>query len=64
MVCVSEHPAPYEGDEPSSYNYENDLDTSEYCPNVALVSTLNCLQLSNTVQNVIVCYFVFSKSLV
>ncbi|XP_021916481.1 condensin complex subunit 2 isoform X3 [Zootermopsis nevadensis] len=36
VVCVSEHPAPYEGDEPSSYDYENDLDTSEYCPNVAL----------------------------
>jgi hypothetical protein len=36
---VGVHPAPYEDDEPSGYNYENEHDTSEYCPNVALVST-------------------------
>jgi hypothetical protein len=41
VIRVSVHPAPYEGDEPSGYDYENDHDTSEYCPNVALVSTLN-----------------------
>lgn len=38
---VNVHPAPYEDDEPSGYDYENDNDASEYCPNVALVSTLD-----------------------
>jgi hypothetical protein len=38
---VNIHPAPYEDDEPSGYDYENDHDVSEYCPNVALVSTVN-----------------------
>jgi hypothetical protein len=34
------HPGLYEDDEPSGYDYENDHDTSEYCPNVPLVSTV------------------------
>jgi len=38
--CMNVHPGLYEDDEPSGYDYENDLDTSEYCPNVALVSTV------------------------
>jgi hypothetical protein len=38
--CMSVRPGPYEDDEPSGYDYENDHDTSEYCPNVALVSTV------------------------
>ena len=37
---MSEHPGLYEDNEPSGYDYENDHDTSEYCPNVALVSTV------------------------
>jgi hypothetical protein len=37
---MSVHPGLYEDDEPSGYDYENDHDTSEYCPNVALVSTV------------------------
>jgi len=37
---MSEHPGLYEDNEPSGYDYDNDLDTSEYCPNVALVSTV------------------------
>lgn len=37
---MSVRPGPYEDDEPSGYDYENDHDTSEYCPNVALVSTV------------------------
>jgi hypothetical protein len=41
VIHVSLHRAPYEDDEPSGYNYDNDHDTSEYCPNIALVSTLN-----------------------
>jgi hypothetical protein len=41
VACVNIHPAPYEEDEPSGYDYENDNDVSEYCPNVALVSTVN-----------------------
>jgi hypothetical protein len=43
--CVSVHPGPYEDSEPSGYDYENDHDTSEYCPNVALVSTVNCIKV-------------------
>jgi hypothetical protein len=39
--CMSVHPGLYEDDETSGYDYENDHDTSEYCPNVALVSTVN-----------------------
>jgi hypothetical protein len=38
---VNVHPAPYEDDEPSGYDYENDKDASEYCSNVVLVSTVN-----------------------
>jgi len=38
--CGSVHPDLYEDNEPSGYDYENDHDTSEYCPNVALVSTV------------------------
>ena len=38
--CMSVHPGLYEDDEQSGYDYENDHDTSEYCPNVALVSTV------------------------
>jgi hypothetical protein len=38
---VSVHPAPYEDDGPCGYDYENDHDASEYCPNVALVSTVS-----------------------
>jgi len=37
---MSVHPGLYEDDEQSGYDYENDHDTSEYCPNVALVSTV------------------------
>jgi len=37
---MSVHPDLYEDNEPSGYDYENDHDTSEYCPNVALVSTV------------------------
>ena len=37
---MSVHPGLYEDNEPSGYDYENDHDTSEYCPNVALVSTV------------------------
>jgi hypothetical protein len=40
LSCMSVHPGLYEDSEPSGYDYENDLDTSEYCPNVALVSTV------------------------
>jgi hypothetical protein len=40
VSCVSVHPSLYEDNETSGYDYENDLDTSEYCPNVALVSTV------------------------
>jgi len=37
---MSVHPGLYEDNEPSGYDYDNDHDTSEYCPNVALVSTV------------------------
>ena len=38
--CISVDPGLYEDNEPSGYDYDNDHDTSEYCPNVALVSTV------------------------
>jgi hypothetical protein len=40
VSCKSVHPGRYEDSEESGYDYENDLDTSEYCPNVAVVSTV------------------------
>jgi len=43
---MSVHPVLYEDDEPSGYDYENDHDTSEYCPNVALVSTVKSVMKS------------------
>ncbi|XP_069674323.1 condensin complex subunit 2 isoform X2 [Periplaneta americana] len=32
---IGVHSIPYEDDQSADYNYENDHDTSEYCPNVA-----------------------------
>jgi len=40
---MSVHPGLYEDNEQSGYDYNNDHDTSEYCPNVALVSTVKSI---------------------
>ena len=38
LLGVSIDPVPVEDIETEAYDYENDHDTSEYCPNLALVS--------------------------
>ncbi|PSN39905.1 Condensin complex subunit 2 [Blattella germanica] len=41
LTAVSLDPEPVEDDQPSGYDYNNDHDTSEYCPNVALADDMD-----------------------